>query len=117
MKNDEALIQAECVKWFTNNFCLKHHNPRGLIFSVPNELGKTNALQTMLAKATGLLSGVSDLVVIHPKTSELVFVELKTSTGVQSDAQIEFEKRVTELGYKYKLIRSVDEFKLWVNLQ
>jgi len=117
MKNDEALIQSECVKWYTNTYCLKHHNPRGLIFSVPNELGKTNALQTMLAKATGLLSGVSDLVVIHPNKGQLFFVELKTATGVQSDAQIEFEERVNALGYEYKLIRSFDEFKLWINLQ
>jgi len=117
MKNEEALIQAECVKWFTNTYCLKHHNPRGLIFSIPNELGKTNALQTMLAKAGGLLSGVSDTVVIHPKTSRLVFVEFKTSTGVQSNAQIEFEQRVIKLGYEYKIIRSIDEFKSWINLQ
>ena len=117
MKNEEALIQSECVKWFTNTYCLKHHNPRGLIFSVPNELGKTNALQTMLAKSCGLLSGVSDTVVIHPKTYKLSFVEFKTEIGTQSASQIEFENRVISLGYEYKLIRSVDEFKLWINLQ
>jgi len=116
MKNEEALIQSECVKWYTNNYCLKHHTPRGLIFSVPNELGKTNALQTMLAKSCGLLSGVSDTVIILPYTSELVFVEFKTEIGMQSQAQLEFEIRVKAHGFRYELVRSVEQFKTLIEL-
>lgn len=47
------------------------------MFAVPNELGTNNALTTMLSKATGLLSGVADTVVILP-TKDLIFVEFKT---------------------------------------
>ena len=111
MKNEEAILQAQCVKWFTNNYCLKYHNPRGLIFSVPNELGKTNALQTMLAKACGLLGGVSDTIVILPRTSELIFLEFKTEVGVQSAVQIEFEERVKAHGFRYELVRDFETFK------
>lgn len=80
------------------------------MFAVPNELGTNNALTTMLSKATGLLSGVADTVVILP-TKDLIFVEFKTDIGKQSPAQKDFEKRVTNLGYKYFIIRTFDEFK------
>jgi len=106
----ENKIQAEIVQWYTNNYCLKHHNNRALIFSVPNELGKENAIQTLQAKATGLLSGVSDLVVITPK-SKVLFVELKTEIGKQSQSQKEFETRVSLLGFQYHIIRSLEQFQ------
>jgi hypothetical protein len=80
------------------------------MFSVPNELGTNNALTTMLSKATGLLPGVADTVVILP-TKDLIFVEFKNDIGKQSPAQKDFEKRVTNLGYKYFTIRTFDEFK------
>lgn len=80
------------------------------MFAVPNELGTNNAMTTMLSKATGLLSGVADTVVILP-TKDLIFVEFKTDIGKQSPAQKDFEKRVTNLGYKYFVIRSLSEFK------
>jgi hypothetical protein len=60
--------------------------------------------------ATGLLAGVSDLIIVLP--NKIVFVEMKDATGKQSPGQIEFEHTVTNLGFEYYLIRSVDEFKL-----
>ncbi len=65
----------------------------------------------MTFKATGLLKGASDLVVIFPN-GKLCFVELKIAKGVQSAEQKDFESRVSSLGYEYHLIRSLDEFKL-----
>ena len=52
--------------WYNNTYCLKQQKNRGMMFSIPNELGTNNALPTMLSKATGLLSGVADTVVILP---------------------------------------------------
>ena len=63
----------------------------------------------MRKKATGLLSGVSDLVILFP--NKTVFCEVKTPTGTQSDNQIEFQKHVESLGFEYILVRSLDEFK------
>jgi hypothetical protein len=105
----ENNLQQDCVIWFTNNFCLKHHSPRGLIFSVPNG-GSRNIREAMTMKLTGLLKGASDLIVILPDRT-LMFVELKIETGRQSDDQKEFETRVTELGFKYILCRSLEDFK------
>lgn len=106
----ENKTQSECYKWFNNTYCLKHHNPRGLMFSIPNELGGSNKIQTMQMKAMGLTSGVSDTIVILP-SGKLIFVEFKNSKGVQSANQKEFQKRVESLGYTYLIIRSLEEFK------
>lgn len=110
MKKQESKLQSECYIWYNNNYCLKNNEKRGLMFAVPNELGTNNALTTMLSKATGLLPGVSDTVIILP-TKDLIFVEFKTDIGKQSPAQKDFEKRVTDLAYKYFVIRSLSEFK------
>jgi hypothetical protein len=109
MKNNEDLLQAEIVKWYNNNYCLKFHNPRGVIFSVPNG-GNRNKIEAMKFKATGLLAGVSDLIVILPN-GILLFVELKTDSGTQQPNQIDFQNLVTNLGYQYHIIRSIDEFR------
>jgi hypothetical protein len=106
--NNEDRLQAKIVTWFNNTYCLKHHNPRYLIFSVPNG-GNRNKKEAMLFKATGLLSGVSDLIVVMP--NKVLFVELKTESGTQSASQIEFQLRVSELGFNYYIVRSLDEFK------
>ncbi|MEK6879213.1 MAG: hypothetical protein AABY22_06365 [Nanoarchaeota archaeon] len=83
-----------------------------------------NVREATVLKATGTLSGVSDIVLIHsfiPKGTEamnipdykrkLAFVEIKTEIGRQNIAQMDFERRVADLGYIYRIIRSLDEFK------
>jgi hypothetical protein len=101
--------QAEIVKWYNNKFCLKHHSPRGIIFSVPNG-GSRNKVEAITLKATGLLAGASDTILILP-TGKLIFCEVKTETGAQSPEQIEFQNRVEALGFEYWLVRGVEDFK------
>jgi len=103
----EAKIQQEIVEWFKNNYCLKFHIPRYCIFSVPNE--RSNVKEQMRMIATGLLSGVSDLIVVMPK--KVYFVEVKDAKGTQKPKQKDFEKQVSSLGFTYILVRSLDEFK------
>lgn len=108
MEKLEDRIQAECVTWFTNTYCLRHQTPRSLILSIPNG-GTRDVREAMTLKSTGLLPGASDLIVVH--MGVLLWVEVKTDTGRQSKEQIEFQQRVTALGYRYELVRSLDEFK------
>lgn len=103
----ESKIQQEIFMWFNNNFCLKFHNPQYCIFSVPND--SESKEETMRKKATGLLSGVSDLIVLFPNRA--VFCEVKTPIGTQSDTQKDFQKHVESLGFEYILVRSLDEFE------
>lgn len=127
MIKTEAKIQNECLMWFNNNYCMKDHNPRCIMFSVPNELGgeiagllKRLRVSNVIVKQVvgyimqkmvnmGLTKGVSDtIIVISGKT---LYVEFKTLTGTQSEEQREFQKRVEDLGHQYHLIRSLEQFK------
>lgn len=103
----EENLQQQIVIWFSNNYCLKTHDPRCCIFSVPND--SSNFMETKRKVNTGLLKGVSDLIVIMP--NKMMFVELKTEIGVQSAVQKDFEQRITALGYEYHVIRSLAQFK------
>ena len=107
LKKKESKIQQEIVIWFRNNYCLKTSNPKCTIFSVPNE--RNNKKEMMFMKATGLLSGVSDLICIIP--NKVLFIECKDEKGRQQPNQIEFQKTVTALGFEYYVVRSLEEFK------
>jgi len=103
----EGKIQQSIVIFYKNNYCLKHHTPQFAIFSVPNESkSKRETLQKM---NIGMMPGVSDLIVV--RESEVIFVEIKTPTGTQSDNQKRFQLTVEALGFKYHLIRSLEQFK------
>jgi hypothetical protein len=103
----ENKIQQEIVLWYNNNFCLKHHNPRQCIFSVPND--SINAIETKRKVNTGLMAGVSDLIILH--NGECLFIEVKTLSRKQSEKQKDFEKIVSFQGFKYYLVRSLEDFK------
>jgi len=105
----EDQLQQQIFTWYNNNYCLKTQENRGMVFSVPNG-GSRNVVEAKKMKATGLLPGVSDLIVVLP-TGKLLFIELKTETGIQSQAQKDFEERITKLGQEYYLIRSLEQFK------
>jgi len=107
MKISEDRLQQLCFMHFTNTYCLKHHEPRLLMFSVPND--SASVTEQMRKKATGLIAGVSDTIIIFP--NKVVFCEFKTPTGKQSDSQIDFEARVNKLGFEYWIVRDLETFK------
>lgn len=113
----ENKIQQTIVMWYRNNHCLKHHEPRCLIASIPNG-GYRNHKEAMVLMATGVYKGFSDLIVVHRKTNEpatVLFIEVKTPSGVQSSDQIQFEHHVEALGLRYHIVRSLQEFKDLIN--
>lgn len=108
MKNENQ-IQQEIYVFYTNNYCLKKHEPRGIFLAVPNG-GSRNIVEAVNFKKTGTLKGASDLIVILPN-GKLFFCEVKIEKGIQSDAQKDFQSRVEILGYEYHIVRSLEEFK------
>ena len=111
MKSESAL-QQQIFNWYNNNYCLKNIEKRGMIFSIPNG-GTRHLMEAMTLKATGLLKGASDLIVILPN-GKLMFVELKQPKGIQSLEQKDFESRVKILGFEYHIIKSLEEFKILI---
>lgn len=102
----ESKIQQEIVMWFRNEYS-RNLSPKPLIFSIPNERSNVKEQSRMIA--TGLLSGVSDLIVLLP--NKTLFVEVKDEKGTQKPKQKEFEQNATSLGFKYYLVRDLETFK------
>jgi hypothetical protein len=107
----EGKVQQKIIFWFRNNYCTKLNNPQCAIFSVPNE-GK-NAKEQAAKIATGLMSGVSDLVVMLP--SRVLFVEVKDAKGLQKPKQKDFENIAQGLGFDYYIVRSLEDFQEIIN--
>jgi len=112
----ESVIQQQAFIWFNNEYCTKSKNPRLLIHSVPNgvsmhlpEKEKTRVLSVL--KSMGMVNGISDLI-IHGVKGRCLMAECKTEMGLQSEAQIEIQRRIQDLNGKYFVFHSLDEFKL-----
>lgn len=75
-------------------------------FAVPNG-GLRNLKVAKKLKDEGVLAGVSDLIIVLQ--GRVVFVELKTKTGVQSVSQKVFQKNVEALGHTYLIWRSFED--------
>lgn len=100
----EDQLQQKIVIDFRNRN-LKNDN---LIFSVPNG-GSRNPIEALKLKKTGTLAGVSDLIIMVP--NRIIFLELKTEKGVQSEVQKNFQKNIESLGFEYLLIRNLKQYE------
>ena len=104
--DEEHRIQSACVRWFRLQYPKMKHN----LFSVPNG-GKRDAVTGAKLKEEGALAGVADLILLKShRFYGALLIELKTSKGSQSDSQKEWQDKITKDGYKYVVIRSLDEF-------
>lgn len=112
MKIAENFIQQSACQWLNNNFCLKHHSPRLMIFSVPNESESSRDVQKKIN--TGMMKGAADCIILLPGPVT-IFAECKTLTGYQSPAQKMFQERVEALGYVYFVYKSLEQFKEYMH--
>jgi len=103
----ESQIQQQIIIFENNTYSIKNES---LIFAVPNG-GTRNILEAKLLKSTGVMPGVSDLILMVK--NKIYFIELKAEKGIQSDLQKKFENKITNLGFEYLIFRSVNEYKLW----
>ena len=102
MNPSESRIQSQCVRWYTNTYCLTSHTPRNIIWHTPNENQHRHV-------NLGVLAGVPDLCVLH--NGELIFIEMKDHKGTLRKGQIDFKERVEAHGVKWFLCRSEESFK------
>jgi hypothetical protein len=95
------------VNWFR----YQYPQYRKLLFSVPNG-GVRTPKNARVLKAEGVTAGVSDLLLLVPSGDYHGFcIEMKIGKNKQSDLQKEWQLLVTNQGYKYKVIYSVEEFR------
>lgn len=79
-------------------------------YRIPDSIVNKSVSQVLdKMKATGMTAGVSDSIVILP--NKTLYVEFKVKGNYQSDKQKEFEEIIKNLGHKYYVIRSLEEFK------
>ena len=106
-KTTESSLQAEIYKYYNNTYCLMNHNPRNIIFSVPNGSNRGIA-EAMMLKSTGLLAGVSDLILVH--NGNVIFIEVKLPNNNQQPVQKDFETRIKSHNLNYFVVKSLNEF-------
>lgn len=99
-------LQMQCVTWFRLQFPkfarLLHHSPNG---------GRRNAREGARFKKMGVQPGFPDLVLlVASQDCHALFIELKSATGRQEDSQKEYQALVEAQGYKYVVIRSLEQF-------
>ena len=107
MRHIEDSLQKTCVQWFSLMYRpyarLLHHSPNG---------GKRNAIEAAKFKAMGVRAGFPDLILCVARGGyHGLFIELKTAKGRQTENQKYFQKALEAQGYKYEVVRSLDEFR------
>ena len=113
MRYDEHRLQCACVRWFR----LQYPQLSRLLFAVPNG-GVRDAVTGARLKAEGVVAGVADLILLTPSadgSAHSLCLELKTTSGRQSDSQREFQAAAEAAGNSYVIIRSLDDFIAEVN--
>ena len=92
-KHEEDTLQAAVVKWW------QHQYPEfaGLLFAVPNG-GRRDAREGARLKQGGVVSGVSDLILLVPRP-HILLLELKIKGGKVSDAQKAWLAKAAAIGH------------------
>lgn len=110
MRHLESRLQSTCVRWARLQFPVC----RLLLFSVPNGV-RTSVTQARIAYGEGMVSGVSDLIFLHPSGDgqyAALLIEFKYGKGRQSEHQKKWQRAVEEMGcYYYAVVRSFEEFQ------
>ena len=110
----EHELQVACVEWFRYQY--PRLNKR--LFAVPNG-GYRDRRTAAKLKDEGVISGVSDLILLKPNDHfHALLIEMKVTEKYsrQSSEQKEWQKELTSLNeYKYVVCRSIDDFMREVN--
>nr|DAL02852.1 MAG TPA: Nuclease [Caudoviricetes sp.] len=106
MRHIESNIQKQCVQWFT----LQFPDIRPLFFAVGNG-GARRRVEAAIMKGEGVTAGVADIIMLYPnKRYHGLCIEFKTKTGRQSESQKLFQRKVERAGYRYIIIRDIENF-------
>jgi hypothetical protein len=100
--DSELQLQSNAFTHLWNNY----PELRGRVFTINNN--SQNKVKGAINKALGVIAGVSDMVMLIP--NGVIWIEWKIETGRQSKEQVQFQSLVEELGMKYYIVRTQEEF-------
>lgn len=106
----EGRVQAECVKIAWNEY----PETRGLYYAIPNENSRvdSNSATGAIRRSMGVLAGCADTMLAMARGGYFgLYIEFKSDIGRQREEQRAFQLRVEEQGYKYVVVRSVEEWR------
>lgn len=107
MRQEEHRIQCAIVKWFYYAYPAYRG---GCLFAVPNG-GHRNIQTARSLKAEGVTSGVADLLLMVARHEyHGLCIEVKTPVGRQSENQRAWQCTIEAQGYRYEVVRSLDDF-------
>ena len=101
----EDQLQAKCYQWAVNTYKDLRF---GCIFHVPNG-GTRNKIEAQKLKATGVVAGIPDLIVLHD--FKAYGIELKTEIGKVSDKQVNVHQAWRKQGIEVFTARTFEEFE------
>ena len=117
----EGGLQIQCVSWFRYQY--KAYGK--LLIHPRNEAGASASRRVAIDAAAGVVPGVPDLLLLLParfneaEEPTLYFalgIELKFGhTNNQTPAQKEYQCLMESAGYRYVVVRSLEEFQTVVN--
>lgn len=119
MNNKESILQQQCVYWFKTQY--PHY---AMLMTHPinegSEHSEKDRRRQIIHKKEGTVAGVPDLLLFMPAIYDgITFfglgIEMKTPAGRQSQEQKDYQKMFEAAGYKYIVVRSLEEFKHVVN--
>ena len=106
MRHEESKMQQACFKWFRLQFPDLALN----IFAIGNG-GYRRPHEARIMKAEGVTAGVADVQLVYANSQyHGLFIEFKTAKGRQQETQKHFQRAVEAQGYKYAIVRSIDDF-------
>lgn len=111
----ESAIQMSCVQWLWQ----AHPETRGLYIAIPNENSRSGELSKKaqlltgaIRKNMGVTPGVADTALFMQRgLFGALFIEFKTEKGQQRPAQVQWQREIELQGYKYVVVRSLEQFK------
>ncbi len=116
MNREESKLQQQCVAWFR----AQHRQYASLLTHPINEGGANTRVSGAIHKGEGTVPGVPDLLLFVPAEFDRLYcglgLEMKTASGRQSQQQKDFQQMFQAAGYNYIVIRSLDEFRVHVNV-
>jgi len=86
--------------------------PDALVATVKNEINKRGtaiAIEIAKAKARGVVTGFPDIIVLPWSHVGPMLFEVKAPGGYPSDAQKHVHEKLTSLGYRVAVVRSIDD--------